>query len=257
MIVRKLKSTYLKGGITVQQVEDVIREALINRALEDINDPKNIELLKILSRKDWRTVLFTDKESYLNRNDETTDADKNPLFKDVFVETKRVFVHYFYATHWRMKQVGDWNLYQFGPVNYLNTIYYRFTIGENEGIVYWDMKDCVGNNPISRFKHYPNIIKDTLIKHKYDRIICQIKSGIKGMKVTGKKSELLGTLLLKCDEVGLNVLTDREGSIWIENKYRLIPDYETVSWTATDLNQSEIIIQSDDDIKLLQESLNH
>ena len=241
----------------MKQVEDVIREALINHALDNIHDPKNKRILELLSRKDWRYLLFTDRENDHRRLDYTKEADNHPLFKEVFVETKRVFANYFFATHWRMKQVGDWNVYQFGPVNYLNTIYFRFTVGENNGIVFWDMKDSVGNNPITRFKHYPNIIKDTLNKHNYDRLICPLKSGIRGMKATGKRSQALGALLLQCSEIGLSVETDREGGIWVENKYRLIPDYEKEAWVATDEQGMKLHIQSEEDIKILQESLNH
>lgn len=241
----------------MKQLEDVIREALINRALEDIHDSRNIRMLQLLSRKDWRSILFTDEENYAGRLDETEEADNHPLFKEVFSETKRIFANYFFATHWRIKQIGDWNVYQFGPVNYLNTIFFRFTIGENNGIVFWAMKDSVGNNPISRFKHYPNIIKDIFSKNNEDRLICQIKSGIHGMKASGKRSEWLGALLIKCSEIGLNVETDREGGIWVENKYQLIPDYEAVAWLATDYQETELLIQSEEDIKILQESLNH
>lgn len=241
----------------MRYLENVIREALINHALEDIHKPHNQRLLKLLSRKDWRTLLFTVEDHYMNRIDETQDAEEHPLFKEVFIETKQMFANYFYASHWRIKQIGDWDVYQFGPVNYLNTIYFRFTIGENSGIFFWSMKDSVGNNPVSRFKHYPNIIKDILCRHNLDRLICQIKSGTRGMKATGKQSEKLGELLIKCVEMGLNVETDREGGIWVENKYRLIPDYEGLAWIATDLRDIELQIQSEDDIKILQESLNH
>lgn len=134
----------------MRYLENVIREALINHALEDIHKPHNQRLLKLLSRKDWRTLLFTVEDHYMNRIDETQDADEQPLFKEVFMETKRMFANYFFASHWRIKRIGDWDVYQFGPVNYLNTIYFRFTIGENNGIFFWSMKDSVGNNPVSR-----------------------------------------------------------------------------------------------------------
>src|SRR5690606_32710368 len=102
-----------KGGrVAMRYLENVIREALINHALEDIHKPHNQRLLKLLSRKDWRTLLFTVEDHYMNRIDETQDAEEHPLFKEVFIETKQMFANYFYASHWRIKQIGDWDVYQ-------------------------------------------------------------------------------------------------------------------------------------------------
>ena len=238
-------------------IDQLLRESLVNWALEDLFHPIKRATLEQMSRSDWHQHLYRDEEEKeamkkwqtpnqkrhaLQEMIRVKGAEQDQLEPDVFTEEvwvqdllkaifyalKEAFHGEFEANYWGMRRMNQTGMYVLGPKNAYGDIFFRFKIGVKNGMVYWSMEKNGRKVRPKGFEHVPQILKETVQACGHDLLIRRNSKNYGLMLPTGNQSRKLLIRLRQMKEIAINIGNDAHGTLWIQDdrkrkKLRLLP----------------------------------
>lgn len=230
----------------MDKLDQFLREMLIEWAWTDINHPIKQKVLVNMHQPNWMDYLYQDEKPYESKTEiinDMTERTKEKLatkpkedeieewlkdvYKAIYFATKKEFASKFETNKWKMKKINTTGMYEYGPKNHWDEIFFRFRIGYKDGILYWDMLNHLGKiNPIE-FRHFPDIITKTIQNLGCDILVRKNSKSFAFMKSTGEASNQLFRLLKQIKDEGMGIGNDAHGGLWIQEgkkkKFRITP----------------------------------
>lgn len=233
-------------------IDELLRESLINWALEDIHDGVKRATLEYMSKPNWLHFLYCEERVKTVKKVELPvytpaqllqPAVKKPLpefeeeewvknlLKAIHYALKQAYHTRFPVKKWGMRRINTTGMYVLGPMNDFGEIFFKFKVGVKDKVVYWDLENHRGKIRPKGFEAVPRVILEVVKAQGMDFLIRKHSKGFGVMHYSGTSSKQALALLVALKEAEVGIGSDAHGGLWLQagkkKRYRL-------AWEARD-----------------------
>lgn len=267
--------------------DEILRESLINWALEDLEHPIKRNVLLNMSESNWRDHLYKktllksiEKKNHFSVDEFLKSFEKSQkieeskpqqedeieewlkvLYKEMYFEIKKEYFKKFQAKRWGMYRINTTGGYRLGPLNAHNQVFMNFKLLYKNGILFWDVSDHRGKVYGRSFGEIPAILSRVVKKQGYDFLIRKNSKKFAIMTPTGTNSSILLNYLRQMKNANLSIGNDEHGNLWIYDEKKKVYEVESnerdngleILIKTKDTSDIIYVIKKSEDIELVND----